>query len=149
AALLDVDAFLVAGGAQAISALAFGLADEGLAPVDRIVGPGSAWVTAAKLELAGEVGIDLPAGPSEGLVLADAEADPDIVAADLLIQAEHGPDSPAILVTTDTALADAVEAALNHRLALEPRGAILDRSLSEHGRIVVAPGLDRASQFVD
>ena len=72
AGLLGVDALLVAGGVQAIGALAYGLADEGLEPVDLIVGPGSAWVTAAKIEVVGEVGIDLPAGPSEGLVLADA-----------------------------------------------------------------------------
>ena len=149
AALLGVDTFLVAGGAQAIAALAFGLPDVVLAPVDRIVGPGSAWVTAAKLELAGEVGIDLPAGPSEGLVLADASADPDFVAADLLTQAEHGPDSPAILVTTDARTADAVEAAINRRLATEPRAGILERSLAEHGRIVLVPTLNAAIDFVN
>jgi histidinol dehydrogenase len=158
AALLNVETVLVAGGAQAIGALAFGLvgADAGIGqeavgfgPVDRIVGPGSAWVTAAKLELAGEVGIDLPAGPSEGLVLADREADPTFVAADLLTQAEHGPDSPAILVTTDRATADAVEACLNARLATEPRSAILERSLAEHGRIVLAPTLDSAVDFIN
>ena len=149
AALLGVDAVVVAGGAQAIAALAFGLADEGIRPVDRIVGPGSSWVTAAKLELAGEVGIDLPAGPSEGLVLADASADPNLVAADLLTQAEHGPDSPAILVTTDRGTADAVEAGLVARLATEPRAAILERSLADHGRIVLAPDLDAAIAFVN
>ena len=106
AGLLDVDAFVVAGGAQAIGALAFGLPGAGLAPVDRIVGPGNAWVTAAKLELVGEIGIDLPAGPSEGMVLAAPPADPGRVAADVLTQAEDGPDSPAILVTTDEAFAD-------------------------------------------
>ena len=113
AGLLEVDALFVAGGAQAIGALAFGWtadgADPAFAPVDRIVGPGNAWVTAAKLEVAGIVGIDLPAGPSEGMVLADDDADPRTVAADLVTQAEHGPDSPAILVTTSAALADAVE----------------------------------------
>ena len=149
AALLGVDTVIVAGGAQAIAALAFGLPEEGVGPVDRIAGPGSAWVTAAKLELAGEVGIDLPAGPSEGLVLADASADAEIVAADLLTQAEHGPDSPAILVTTDAAVADAAERALNRRLATEPRAAILERSLAEHGRIVIAPTLDAAIDFVN
>jgi histidinol dehydrogenase len=149
AALLGIDTVFVAGGAQAIAALAFGLPEEGLLPVDRIVGPGSAWVTAAKLELAGEVGIDLPAGPSEGLVLADATADPNVVAADLLTQAEHGPDSPAILVTMDAATADAVEACLNDRLATEPRAAILERSLAEHGRIVLAPDLATAIAFVN
>jgi histidinol dehydrogenase len=149
AALLGISQILFAGGAQAIAALAFGLPDVGLAPVDRIVGPGSAWVTAAKLELAGEVGIDLPAGPSEGLVLADASADPNVVAADLLTQAEHGPDSPAILVTTDAAMVDQVEAALNRRLRDEPRAGILERSLAEHGRIVLAPTLDAAVGFVN
>ena len=92
-----------------IGALAYGLPDAGLAPVDRIVGPGNAWVTAAKIEVCGEVGIDLPAGPSEGLVLAAPPAEARRVALDLLTQAEHGPDSPAILVTTDAEFADAVE----------------------------------------
>jgi len=147
--LLGVETVLVAGGAQAIAALAFGLPGEGVGSVDRIVGPGSAWVTAAKLELAGEVGIDLPAGPSEGLVVADASADPEIVAADLLTQAEHGTDSPAILVMTDPVTADAVERALNRRLAAEPRAAILERSLADHGRIVLAPDLDAAIDFVN
>ena len=121
AGLLEVDAFVVAGGAQAIGALAYGLPDAGLEPVDRIVGPGNAWVTAAKIEVCGEVGIDLPAGPSEGLVLAAPPADARRVALDLLTQAEHGPDSPAILVTTDADFADAVErevgALLGHGLS--------------------------------
>ena len=117
AGLLEVDAFVVAGGAQAIGALAYGLPDAGLDPVDRIVGPGNAWVTAAKIEVCGEVGIDLPAGPSEGMVLAAPPADPRRIAADLITQAEHGPDSPAILVTTDPAFADAVEEAVAAQLA--------------------------------
>ena len=117
AGLVGVDAFIVAGGAQAVGALAYGLRGAGIAPVDRIVGPGNAWVTAAKLEVFGEVGIDLPAGPSEVMVLADASADPEHVAADLLSQAEHGPDSPAILVTTDPAFAERVEAAIGRQLA--------------------------------
>lgn len=149
AGLLGVDAFVVAGGAQAIGALAFGLPDDKLEPVDRIVGPGNAWVTAAKLELAAEVGIDLPAGPSEGMVLADAAADPVTVAADLITQAEHGPDSPAILVTTDTALADAVETEVGRRLATAVRSSILERALMAHGAIVLAPNLDAAIDFVN
>jgi histidinol dehydrogenase len=148
AALVGVDAFLAAGGAQAIAALAFGLPSEGLDPVDRIVGPGSAWVTAAKLELAGEVGIDLPAGPSEGLVLADETADPQIVAADLLTQAEHGPDSLAVLVTTDPDFADDVERAVTDRLAREPRAEILARSLTQ-ATVVIANDLDDAIDFVN
>ncbi len=117
AGLLDVDAVIVAGGAQAIGALAFGLPVAGIEPVDRIVGPGNAWVTAAKIEVCGEVGIDLPAGPSEGMVLAAPPAAPTRVAADLITQAEHGPDSPAILVTTDAAFADAVGTAVATLLA--------------------------------
>jgi histidinol dehydrogenase len=149
AGLLGVDQVLVAGGAQAIAALAFGLPADGLEPVDAIVGPGNAWVTAAKLELGGEVGIDLPAGPSEGMVLADATADPSIVAADLITQAEHGPDSPAILVTTDPALADRVEEEVARRLADAPRRAILERSLGTHGAIVIAADLDQAIDVVN
>ena len=149
AGLLDVDAFLVAGGAQAIGALAYGLVDKGLEPVDRIVGPGNAWVTAAKLEASTEVGIDLPAGPSEGMVLAGPPADSDRVAADLITQAEHGPDSPAVLVTTDPAFADAVEAAVRVRLGRAMRHDILTRALRDHGRIVLAPSLEAAIAFVN
>ena len=149
AGLLEVDALLVAGGVQAIAALAYGLPTEGLAPVDLVVGPGSAWVTAAKVEIAGEVGIDLPAGPSEGLVLADASADVRTVAADLVTQAEHGPDSPALLVTTDEQLADAVEAEVGRRLAAASRRDILGRALADHGRIVLVPHLDAGIAFVN
>jgi histidinol dehydrogenase len=149
AGLLEVDTLIVAGGAQAIGAMAYGLPDAGLEPVDRIVGPGNAWVTAAKIEVCGEVGIDLPAGPSEGLVLAAPPADPHRVALDLLTQAEHGPDSPAILVTTDSAFADAVEREVGALLATAHRREILARSLAEHGRIVLAPGLDTAIDFVN
>ena len=149
AGLLGVDALLVAGGVQAIGALAYGLPGEGLDPVDLIVGPGSAWVTAAKIELVGEVGIDLPAGPSEGLVLADATAHASTVAADLITQAEHGPDSPALLVTTDEALADAVEAEVRRRLARALRRDILGRALADHGRIVLVPDLEAGIDFVN
>ena len=149
AGLLEVDAFVVAGGAQAIGALAFGLPDAGLAPVDRIVGPGNAWVTAAKIEVCGEVGIDLPAGPSEGMVLAAPPADPRRVAADLITQAEHGPDSPAILVTTDAAFADAVEAAVMDQLERATRRDILAAALRDHGLIALAPTLDAAIDFVN
>ena len=149
AGLLEVDAFIVAGGAQAIGALAYGLPDAGLAPVDRIVGPGNAWVTAAKIEVCGEVGIDLPAGPSEGMVLAGPPADPVRVAADLITQAEHGPDSPAILVTTDAAFADLVEAAVIAQLSTASRRQILEAALRDHGRIVLAPNLGAAVTFIN
>ena len=148
AGLLEIDALLVAGGAQAVAALAFGLGDA-MPPVDRIVGPGNAWVTAAKLEVAGFVGIDLPAGPSEGMVLADERADPVLVAADLVTQAEHGPDSPAILVTTSTALADAVDEEIARLLPRLERRDILTRALAIHGAIAIAPNLPTAIAFVN
>ncbi|MBI2764114.1 MAG: histidinol dehydrogenase [Chloroflexi bacterium] len=144
AGLLRVDAVLVAGGAQAVAALAFGLPDEAIAPVDLVVGPGNSWVTAAKLELAGRTAIDLPAGPSEGLVIATPPADPEWVAADLLTQAEHGPDSPAILITTDATFADAVEAAMRARIAIARRAAVLAMALERHGRIILVRDVERA-----
>jgi len=149
AGLLEVDALLVAGGAQAIGALAYGLADAGLEAVDRIVGPGNAWVTAAKIEVSATVAIDLPAGPSEGMVLAAPPADPVRVAADLITQAEHGPDSPAILVTTDAAFAAGVEAAVATLVEQAPRATILEAALRAHGAVVLAPSLDDAIDFVN
>ncbi|HEX5590060.1 MAG TPA: histidinol dehydrogenase [Candidatus Limnocylindrales bacterium] len=149
AGMLDVDALVIAGGAQAIGALAFGLPDAGIEPADLVVGPGNAWVTAAKLELAGTTAIDLPAGPSEGMVIAAPPADPTTVAADLVTQAEHGPDSPAILVTTDPDFADAVEAEVHRCLATAPRREILARSLGEHGRILIVADLDAAVAVVN
>ena len=139
----------MAGGAQAIGALAYGLPEAGLEPVDRIVGPGNAWVTAAKIEVCGEVGIDLPAGPSEGMVLAAPPADPARVAADLITQAEHGKDSPAILVTTDADFADRVEDAVRQRLSIAARRDILEAALTSHGRIALARDLDEAIDFVN
>ena len=103
---LGIDEVYAVGGAQAIAALAYGT--ESVPAVDKIVGPGNRWVTAAKLLVSGRVGIDLPAGPSEVLVVADDTADAELCAADLLAQAEHGPDSECLLVTTSTPLAQAV-----------------------------------------
>ena len=149
AALVGVDQFIVAGGAQAVGALAYGLAEAGVDPVDRIVGPGNAWVTAAKLEVFGECGIDLPAGPSEVMVVADATADPVHVASDLLSQAEHGPDSPALLVTWDAAFAARVEVELGRQLETAARRAILERSLAAGALVVLAPDRDAALDFVN
>jgi len=149
AGLLDVDALVVAGGIQAIGALAYGLGDERVLPVDLIVGPGSSWVTAAKVELVGEVAIDLPAGPSEGLVLADASGSPSVVAADLLTQAEHGVDSPAVLVTDDVAFAEVVETEVERRLSTALRRDVLARALAEHGRIVLVPDVAAGIEFVN
>jgi histidinol dehydrogenase len=104
---LGIDEVYAVGGAQAVAALAFGT--ETIAPVDKIVGPGNRWVTAAKLLVSSRVAIDLPAGPSEVVVIADASADPARCAADLLAQAEHGPDSEAILLSLDRELSVAVQ----------------------------------------
>ena len=104
---LGIDEIYAVGGAQAIAALAYGT--ETIPAVDKIVGPGNRWVAAAKLLVSGRVGIDLPAGPSEVLIVADETADAELCAADLLAQAEHGPDSECILVTTSAALAADVE----------------------------------------
>lgn len=147
AAILRVDRLYAMGGAQAVAALAYGT--ETIARVDKIVGPGSAWVTAAKLEVYGTCAIDLPAGPSEVLVIADHSADARLVAIDLLCQAEHGPDSPAVLVTTDLDLAYGVEAAIDRFLPLLPRRAILRAALAAHGRILVAGTVDEAIDFAN
>jgi len=143
AGLIGVDVFIVAGGAQAVGAMAYGLPEAGIAPVDRIVGPGNAWVTAAKLEVFGECGIDLPAGPSEVMVVADGLANAAHVASDLLSQAEHGPDSPALLVTWDAELVARVEVELGRQLETAARRGILERSLAAGALVVLAP--DRAS----
>lgn len=143
------DEVWIVGGAQAIAALAHGT--ETLEPVEKIVGPGNAWVTAAKLAVFGVCAIDLPAGPSEVLVLADHTSDPTLVAVDLLCQAEHGPDSPAVLVTTDADLPDRVESELDRLLPSLERAAILEQALSDHGWAVVVPdqqtGIDFANRY--
>ncbi|WP_052338408.1 histidinol dehydrogenase [Luteimonas huabeiensis] len=125
------------GGAQAIAAMAFGT--ERVPACDKVFGPGNAWVTEAKQQLAqsGAIAIDLPAGPSEVLVIADAGASPEYVAADLLSQAEHGPDSQALLVSDSAALLDAVEAALARQLAALPRAAIAAQALARSRLIEV------------
>lgn len=147
AALLEVDEMYIVGGAQGIAALAYGT--ETIRPVDKIVGPGNAWVTAAKLYVFGECGIDLPAGPSEVCVLADETSDPRLVAVDLLSQAEHGPDSPAVLVTADDTLFDRVEVELEELLTRLSRSDILEVALADHGLMVLAPSHEEAISFVD
>ena len=147
AGLMEVDELLVMGGAQAVGALAYGT--ESIRRVDKIVGPGNAWVTAAKLEVLGACAIDMPAGPTEVMVVADATADPVHVAADLLSQAEHGPDSPALLVTTSEALADSVEAEVARQLPSLPRRETLAASLAAAGSVVIAAGLEEALDFAN
>jgi len=135
------DALLAVGGAQAIAALAYG---AGVVPAcDVVVGPGNRWVTAAKKLVAGDVGIDMLAGPSELVVLADGAADASIVAADLLAQAEHDPDAVPVLVTIDPSLVERVEHALEAQLATLPTAATA-RAALDNGCAVIAPDLESA-----
>ena len=138
AALVGVDEVYRVGGAQAIAALAYGT--ETIRPVDVIVGPGNAYVTAAKREVAGIVGIESLAGPSELVVVADDTADPAMVAADLVAQAEHGPDGAAILVTWDEEVADAVDEAVGKLAADAPRHSEIEATLGSGGRAVLVDG---------
>ena len=135
------------GGAQAIAALAYGTAT--IAPVDRIVGPGNAYVAEAKRQVFGRVGIDSIAGPSEVVVLADAANDPRRVAVDLLAQAEHDEAAQAILITDDPSFGDAVAAAVMAELATLPRAAIAGASWRSHGAIIVVRTWDEAVQLVN
>jgi histidinol dehydrogenase len=135
------------GGAQAIAALAFGT--KTIAPVDKIVGPGNAYVAAAKRQVFGIVGIDTIAGPSEILVVADADNDPDWIAADLLAQAEHDSAAQSILITDDAAFADAVEAAVTRQLATLPRADIARASWDRFGAIIRVDRLDEAVPLID
>jgi histidinol dehydrogenase len=135
AALAGVDEVYRVGGAQAIAALAYGT--ETIRPVDVIVGPGNMYVTAAKREVAGIVGIESLAGPSELVVVADDTADPAMVAADLVAQAEHGPDGAAVLVTWDEVVADAVDEAIGKLTADAPRRAEIEATLTSGGRTVL------------
>lgn len=136
AGLLGVDEVYVTGGAQAVAALAYGT--ETIERVDKIVGPGNAWVTAAKLVVYGDVGVDLPAGPSEALVIADDSADAEIIAADLICQAEHGPESPVALVTPDAAFAGDVVTHIAKLLPRLARADIIRSALVDHGLIILS-----------
>ena len=118
-------------------------------PVDKIVGPGNAWVAAAKREVFGQVGIDSIAGPSEILVIADGDNDPDWIAADLLSQAEHDASSQSILITDDAAFADKVAEAAERALALLPRKDIATKSWNDYGGIIVVEKLDDAAALSD
>jgi sulfopropanediol 3-dehydrogenase len=134
--LAGADEIYVLGGVQALAALALGT--ESIEPVAMLVGPGNAFVAEAKRQLFGEVGIDLLAGPTEILVIADADADPVIVAADLVGQAEHGPTSPAVLITTSAELAERAEAEVERQLDANPlTGETARAAWREHGAIHV------------
>ena len=145
--LAGVDEIYRVGGAQAVAALAYGT--DTIAPVAKIVGPGNAWVAAAKRRVFGQVGIDMIAGPSEVLILADGDANPDWIAADLLAQAEHDVAAQSILITDSPRLADAVESAVERALTTLPRAGIAGASWRDYGAIVVVSDLEEAIPLVD
>jgi histidinol dehydrogenase len=147
AKLAGVDEVYRIGGAQAIAALAHGTAT--IKPVAKIVGPGNAYVAAAKRLVFGTVGIDMIAGPSEVLIVADDTGQPDWIAADLVAQAEHDPAAQAILITDDAALADAVEDAVEVALKSLPREAVALAAWREFGAIIVVDRLEEAAALVD
>ncbi|WP_020186781.1 histidinol dehydrogenase [Methylopila sp. 73B] len=147
AKLAGVDEVFRVGGAQAIGALAYGTAT--IKPVAKIVGPGNAYVAAAKRRVFGAVGIDMIAGPSEVLVIADRTGNPDWIAADLLAQAEHDASAQSILITDDAGLADSVEAAVERQLAVLPRKDIAGASWREFGAIILVGQIDEATALAD
>ncbi|MDA0304996.1 MAG: histidinol dehydrogenase [Proteobacteria bacterium] len=147
AAIVGIDEIYRIGGAQAIGALAFGT--DTIAPVDKIVGPGNAYVAAAKRQVFGTVGIDMIAGPSEILVLADAKNDPAWIAADLLSQAEHDTAAQAILITNDADFADAVMAAVDGHLKTLPRADVAGQSWRDFGVVITVDALEDALPLID
>ena len=135
------------GGAQAIGALAYGT--ETIRPVSKIVGPGNAFVAAAKRQVFGVVGIDMIAGPSEVLIIADRSANPSWIAADLLAQAEHGGGAQSILVTTDAALADTVAIEVDRQIALLPRADITGAGWEQFGAIIIVKSMGEAVELAN
>ncbi len=145
--LAGVDEIYRVGGAQAVAALAYGTTT--IAPVSKIVGPGNAFVAAAKRQVFGKVGIDMIAGPSEVLIVADGANDPDWIALDLLAQAEHDVNAQSILITDSVELAEAVERAVERQLALLPRAEIAGQSWRDFGTVIIVPDLISAVPLVN
>ena len=145
--IAGVDEIYRIGGAQAIAALAYGT--DTIRPVDKITGPGNAYVAAAKRQVFGRVGIDSIAGPSEVLVIADGAQNPEWLALDLLAQAEHDADAQSILITPDPALAQAVSAEVERLLPTLPRAAIAGASWRDHGTVIVTRDLTEAAALSD
>lgn len=145
--LAGADEIYLLGGVQAVAALALGT--ESIQRVDMLVGPGNAYVAEAKRQLFGEVGIDLFAGPTEVLIVADESADPFVVAVDLLSQAEHGPDSPAVLVTTSAALAEATLREVDDQLGKLPTRDVAGPAWRDHGEVIVVDDLEEAFAVAD
>jgi len=147
ARLAGVDEVYRLGGAQAVAALAYGT--ESIRPVAKVVGPGNAYVAAAKRRVFGIVGIDMIAGPSEVLIIADHDNNPEWLAADLLAQAEHDQAAQSILITDNAALADAVEKAVERQLTELPRGGIAAESWRDYGAVILVESIDRAVSLSD
>jgi histidinol dehydrogenase len=145
--LAGADEIYALGGVQAIAAMALGT--QSIAPVDFLCGPGNAFVAEAKRQLFGRVGIDLFAGPTEVLILADDSADPFLVAVDLLSQAEHGPDSPAVLITTDESHGRAVIAEMQRQLEILPTAQIARPAWENFGEVLLVDSLDEAYRIAD
>jgi sulfopropanediol 3-dehydrogenase len=146
-ALGGADEIFLLGGVQAVGAMALGT--EAIAPVDMLVGPGNAFVAEAKRQLFGRGGIDLLAGPTEILVFADHTADAQMVATDLLGQAEHGPTSPAMLITTSRALAEALPAEIDRQLAVLPTAEVAGTAWRDYGQILLVESLEEAAAEAD
>jgi sulfopropanediol 3-dehydrogenase len=145
--LAGADVIYCIGGVQAVGAMAIGT--ERISPVDMLVGPGNAYVAEAKRQLFGRVGIDLPAGPTETLIIADETVDAEICATDLLGQAEHGPTSPAILLTDSERLAQATMQEVERLLAILPTGAIAGQAWRNYGEVIVCDDLDEMVREAD
>ena len=145
ARIAGVDEIYRIGGAQAVAALAYGT--ESIAPVDKITGPGNAFVAAAKRRVFGKVGIDMIAGPSEILVIADRDNDPDWLALDMLSQAEHDESAQSILITDDPAMAKAVTVAIERNLTTLERREIAGASWRDYGAVITVPNLDVAAEL--
>lgn len=145
--IAGVDEIYAVGGAQAIAAFSYGT--QQIAPVDLIVGPGNRFVTEAKRQCFGKVGIDFVAGPSEVLVIADQTADPEVIAADILAQSEHDREAKGILVTVDEAFGRAVEKAVKEQLQLLETRAIAEKSWNDFGEILLVDSLDEAVEYAN
>ena len=145
--LLGVDEIYKVGGAQAIAALAYGT--ESMEPVKKIVGPGNIYVSCAKLLVFGIVGIDMPAGPSEALILADSSASPTFVAADILARCEHDPDASAVLITDSKELAKKVKDEINRQFLYLKRQDIMEKSLSKYSALLISKRWDKIIDFTN
>ena len=145
--LAGADDIYVMGGVQAIAAM--GIGTQSIAPVDMLVGPGNAYVAEAKRQMFGRVGIDLLAGPTEILVIADETSDVEIIATDLLGQAEHGPTSPAILITTSRKIAEALPAEIERQLKVLPTADVASVAWRDYGEIILVDSIDEAVAEAD